>query len=108
VFATYTAIVRRANLPIPAVEQDACTVQITSLKGSGLKSMDQNGLSDPYIVFHAPWLDETPKTSIIKKTLDPEWPDNDVPVLKPNTTNSRYLESALLYLQLMDHDALNR
>jgi hypothetical protein len=49
--------------------------------------MDRNGLSDPYVVFTAPFLSGLKQTIIIEKTLNPCYRDEDLPVLKPFITN---------------------
>jgi Ca2+-dependent lipid-binding protein len=73
------------------------------LKGFDLKPMDRNGFSDPYVIFNASWLGDKPKTEFVRKTLNPEWSDNQVPVLEP-ITRIPYLIHSHLWLELMDHD----
>ena len=58
-------------ITMPERKQGALKVQLSH--ATGLKSMDTNGYSDPYVKLRLG--NETQRSSVIKKTLSPRWDD---------------------------------
>lgn len=94
----------------PAIWDEACDhrgwIKITNLSGEGLRSMDLNGYSDPYVVFFGKAI-ETVQTSTIKKSLDPSWADEE---LKPRLTfnEAEYIHSQSIIALVMDEDKVSK
>lgn len=83
----------------------AATMKFRALKGFDLKAADLNGLSDPYVVFVAPFLaDHKVQTPHIPNTLNPEWKDADVPALPLACNGTTRLAMQYLMLGVVDRD----
>jgi Ca2+-dependent lipid-binding protein len=67
--------------------------------------MDANGKSDPFVVFVCPQLlqKSQPKTSVVKRSLNPKWENKHVPSLE-FTTSLEQLRSAHMFLAVWDKD----
>eukprot|EP01063_Lacrimia_lanifica_P034343 TRINITY_DN6325_c0_g1_i1.p1 TRINITY_DN6325_c0_g1~~TRINITY_DN6325_c0_g1_i1.p1 ORF type:complete len:664 (+),score=232.70 TRINITY_DN6325_c0_g1_i1:102-2093(+) len=77
---------------------------VTHLAGAGLEAADANGLSDPYIKFVSPVLQDTYQTDVVGATLNPKWDDGSVPELYCNFDDVAYLEGEYLFLSVLDND----
>jgi len=100
VFATFQIDTLKGNV-MHAPQK--LSIMVTSLRGEDLVSKDSNGFSDPFVRFFGKFLEESVKTPVQKKTLNPEWKDNQVPLLVPFITND-YLERCYLHFMIRDHD----
>lgn len=90
--------------PVGAVAPHAMesgTLHVVLVRGAGLKSMDRNGFSDPYVRLTCNGI--THKSKVVKKTLDPSWEEEFTfrGVL-------RELCAAPLQLHAFDHDLVGR
>ena len=65
-------------------ERGVLKVQLTH--ATGLKSMDSNGFSDPYFKFVLNH--ESKKSSVVYKTLNPQWGDDQVFQFNPTTLHT--------------------
>ena len=84
-------------------------VRFTRVKVSGLKAADMNGLSDPYLRFHAvPHRDYLARTELVskikKKKLDAEWKNNEIPTLSTILRNNEQLRQLVIAISIWDHD----
>eukprot|EP00457_Paulinella_chromatophora_P001592 gb/GEZN01001594.1/.p1 GENE.gb/GEZN01001594.1/~~gb/GEZN01001594.1/.p1 ORF type:complete len:335 (+),score=65.69 gb/GEZN01001594.1/:1928-2932(+) len=104
IFSTF--IVSDFDLPCSSTTRKGdCFLTLTDLKAKGIPAGDSNGLSDPYIQFRAPFIKgHKQKTSYIKETLTPEWPDKDVPTLNLSINNPKRLEMSRIFLRVFDYD----
>eukprot|EP00300_Choanocystis_sp_HF-7_P042715 c9422_g1_i1.p1 GENE.c9422_g1_i1~~c9422_g1_i1.p1 ORF type:complete len:561 (+),score=135.46 c9422_g1_i1:142-1683(+) len=76
IFALFNTSVILRPLVIPRPAPTAATLTFSRLAGRGLKAMDLNGFSDPYIVFGGGLLDlnkDEGRSATVKKSLDPAW-----------------------------------
>jgi len=101
IFSTFTVPCKLPNVPH---QPSLCSIYITDLHGSNLVSKDSNGFSDPYIVFTSPILQEEKRTCIIEKTLDPVYPDDEVPTLNIIVSNKEFVQTQHIYMIVRDHD----
>ena len=86
-----------------------CLLKITNLKGKDLPAGDTNGLSDPYIQFRAPFISGGKvKTTVHKKTLNPEWDDKDVPAIQLTINNPDRLAMSRLFVRMFDWDKYSK
>ena len=60
--------------PVAAEQVGSGTLHVTLHRAQGLKAMDRNGKSDPYVKLTL--AGKTHKSKIIKKTLDPVWEES--------------------------------
>ncbi len=84
-------------------------VRFTRMQARGLKAADLNGLSDPYLQFHAvPFTDYLLRTDlqskVKKKTLDAEWKGSEVPELPTILRNNAELRHLVIVVSVWDHD----
>jgi len=97
---------------------DAPDIWISDLKGHGkIKVMDVSGSSDPYMFFYCPEIGiNVPEnigpakagcTHMKKQNLNPEWEDNEVPILHCMTANKDLLREAHLIIVMQDFDAFD-
>eukprot|EP01063_Lacrimia_lanifica_P019660 TRINITY_DN27119_c0_g1_i1.p1 TRINITY_DN27119_c0_g1~~TRINITY_DN27119_c0_g1_i1.p1 ORF type:complete len:630 (+),score=159.29 TRINITY_DN27119_c0_g1_i1:106-1995(+) len=77
---------------------------IRHLAGHDLEAADPNGLSDPYIKFFSPVLQNTYQIEKRLKTLNPTWSNEDVPFLYCNFDDRAYLENEYLFFCVYDWD----
>eukprot|EP01006_Ploeotia_vitrea_P008679 TRINITY_DN20784_c0_g1_i1.p1 TRINITY_DN20784_c0_g1~~TRINITY_DN20784_c0_g1_i1.p1 ORF type:complete len:648 (+),score=27.72 TRINITY_DN20784_c0_g1_i1:43-1944(+) len=85
----------------------SCKFIISALAASSIVVGDLAGKSDPYITFHAAWLEKPEKTSVVKSTLNPTWRPHQIPELFPWTSEKAYLERHPLNLRVVDADNFN-
>lgn len=100
VFATFQVDTLKGNV-MHAPQK--LSIMLTSLRGEDLVSKDSNGYSDPFVRFFGKFLEKSVKTPVQKKTLNPQWKDDQVPLLVPFITNE-YLERCYLHFMIRDHD----
>ena len=77
------------------------TLGVTVLNATGLKAMDRNGFSDPYVKVSVAGV--TKKTKTMKKTLSPRW---DEFMEFPGRLSD--LIASPLELRVFDYDTLSR
>jgi len=95
---------------VPSARNEALgelDITIKALKGQNLPKADMGGTSDPYIVFAAPFLLNDVQTTVMKKNVNPEWEDNDVPVLKSLWNSKERLAKSFIMIKVMDKDKLS-
>lgn len=107
VFATFTTSVLTRPYLASDLGTSACTksLYITNLAARDLRALDLNGSSDPYVRFAGACLDLGPdegKTEVIKKDLNPSWP-NEVR-LKLVRDDHVYLAQQCVLVVVMDAD----
>lgn len=101
----HSFVPRTLALPAPG----SCQLVLRQLSGSSMLARDQNGLSDPYVVFSAPCLANSgAKTGVAKCTLDPVWTERDVPVLVLVLSEVAYLRHQSVFVQVVDKDLVSR
>ena len=83
-------------------EKKLC-ISISNLRGNDLLAKDKNGFSDPFVTFSGFFMRFPAKTSVKKKTLNPSWTDEEIPLLYPTVTNF-YLKYCYIYVLLLDED----
>ena len=94
-----TAMSRAATAPAPHEASAGGTVTVRVVRATGLLAGDKNGSSDPYVVVHSAGGKQA-KTSVKKKTLDPEWDETlELSVLDA---------AAALTFVVWDHDKVCR
>jgi hypothetical protein len=85
-------------------------IRVTGLAGHGLLGMDVSGKSDVYALFYSdrdlrgPKASKPPKTSTIRQTVDPKWPDEHVDNMRISASTFADLSHAHLMVVLMDKD----
>jgi hypothetical protein len=85
-------------------------IRITKLAGKGLLGMDVSGKSDVYALFFAdrdlrgPKVGKPPRSSTIRQTIDPIWPDEHVDTMRISASTFADLAHAHLFIVLMDRD----
>jgi len=82
-------------------------ISLKALKGHNLPKADMGGSSDPYIVFAAPFLAIEVQTTVIKKNVNPEWEDGEVPVLKSLWNSKERLMKSFIMIKIMDKDKIS-
>jgi len=95
---------------VPSARNEALgelEISIKALKGQNLPKLDIGGNSDPYVVFSAPFLFNDVHTSVIRKNVNPEWEDHDVPVLKSLWNSKERLMKSFLMVKVMDKDRIS-
>jgi len=107
VFSTFTTTL----FQLPLGRDDGlgeCLIFIRKLKGTNLPAGDVSKTSDPFVIFCAPWLLEEERTTAMSKTLNPQWSDEHVPVLRPLHNSKARLAQSFLMIKLYDHDRFKR
>jgi len=66
--------------------------------------LDLNKSSDPFITFSGKVLLTDEKTTTIFKNLNPQWPDNEVPVLKLAVNAKERLRVSYIAFKVFDDD----
>jgi len=94
------------SLAMP-IQDDAkkCIVTFNKLSVSGLPTMDNNGLCDPYVDFLSallPTTGKTIKTEVVKKSLDASF--KKIPKLPLVVSNKERVETHSLTLRVWDSD----
>jgi len=80
-------------------------LRVTNLRARGLPIGDVSGTSDPYVEFFGPFvLNHFKKTEVKKKTLDPDWTDKEIPVLKLVCNSRARLRRSYLFVRMFDWD----
>ena len=93
------AMGRAATAPAPHEASGGGTVTVRVVRATGLLAGDKNGYSDPFVVVQSAG-DKKSKTSVKKKTLDPEWEE---------TLELSVLDAAApLSFVVWDHDKVGR
>lgn len=104
--------------PLPTDQpSDAPDLWLSNMKATGLKALDLTGASDPYLFFWCPeigitnetqggWSEGT--TTAKTQTLNPEWVDEEIPMLKAMTADKSLIREASLVISFLDHDNLDQ
>jgi len=83
----------------------AVQLRITNLHARGLPVGDVSGTSDPYVEFYGSFVQgHFKKTEVKKKTLDPDWSDKEVPMLKLVCNSRARLRRSYLFVRIFDWD----
>jgi len=107
IFSLQTRVPVNMELGLSLPKKRECFVIFSGLKARNLNPADANGLADPYLVFHAPFVKDTQrKTNYIQKTLNPNW-DKEVAMLCTSSDRD-YLESEHVLIEIMDWDRLTK
>lgn len=80
------------------------TLSITAIAGRGLKAMDYNGLSDPYITFQVGSSRRTVKTKVIDQNLNPKWNEK----LELSVPLHDIKQKQQLCIRVMDEDTMSK
>eukprot|EP00808_Paulinella_micropora_P016464 g30536.t1 len=97
------------HLP-PATDnlRGACSLKITGLRAHGLPISDKIAKSsDPYVVFTSIFSlvqGNKMKTPVKKKTLDPAWSDDEIPLVKLTTNHTPRLVTSFLFCRVFDYN----
>ncbi|KAL0223756.1 hypothetical protein P9112_003146 [Eukaryota sp. TZLM1-RC] len=90
-------------------EPKPCYIKFSNLRAENLPVMDLNGLADPFVCFSGGFLDvDLPnRTSVLRKTRNPVWPDEATPMLVPLITTASGLAKQYLTCSFYDYDAFS-
>jgi len=81
------------------------TISFRSCKATGLRQADVACASDPYLHFpRQELLEAYQRSNRVRHNNNPKWRDDDLPCLKLQRTNPRFLENSLLLVQCRDYD----
>jgi len=81
----------------------------SKLKGSKLLALDVGGTSDPYIKFSAHIVaGNSVQTPVIKKTVNPEWTEKQVPVIPLAVNSPVRIARSHVYLRVFDYDSTSK
>jgi len=79
------------------------------LKAQALKSMDINGLADPYLRASADFHVEPRTSSVKRKTLSPSWVGEEIRLRVPHYRCWRsHIEEAHIFLEIVDEDKYSK
>eukprot|EP00756_Hemistasia_phaeocysticola_P025029 Hpha_TRINITY_DN15985_c1_g1::TRINITY_DN15985_c1_g1_i1::g.72520::m.72520/K15909/SHIP2, INPPL1; phosphatidylinositol-3,4,5-trisphosphate 5-phosphatase 2 len=78
--------------------------RVTNLAGHDLLPSDANGLSDPYVVFQGPVLQNAYQTKVLTKTLDPRWEDGHIPPLFVVFDDDEFIRNEYIWFCAYDWD----
>jgi hypothetical protein len=78
-----------SDTPVEAALSLPTVLMLSSLKARGIHAGDRNGVSDPYLVVTCGG--ESRRTSVLPKTLTPEWTDETVVFEGPSADGATYV-----------------
>ena len=103
----YSAYLGLAPSPLPVAPAPLASemrLVIEVVAGKGLKAMDSNGFSDPYVTFQVGDGTQPGKcaqTRVVQKCLDPQWLETLEVLVSP-----REMEDQLLHVRVFDKDLI--
>jgi endonuclease/exonuclease/phosphatase family metal-dependent hydrolase len=97
---------RRFHLPWGVdYSKGPATITITGLKGKNLAALDVGGTSDPFVQFRSPVITHNlVETPVIKKNLNPTWPDKQVPKIELSVNDEKRLAKSFIFIRVLDKD----
>jgi hypothetical protein len=88
VYATFVVTIDLPNFPH---QREPCKILLSGLRGLDFKAT--KGCTDSYLMFQASWLEDNVTTPLASdRSVNPVWPDSEIPPLIPVATNKEFLQ----------------